>query len=872
MSTEPTDRAARATSLLDTLRVGIVMLDGRGNVLLWSPTTREILGWTAEETIGRPIEELIESGDEERRARLAALGRTHRWRGNLRIRHRDGGTVEVEGRGSLLRDTGDRPFVLATLMETSRVRAVEHDLAALDALFASSPLGIALFDTERRFVRCNAAFAELSDAAGTDLTGRTVAEVLPAPIAREVLQIQSGVLETGRSVVDVVTPLPGGHTALSSSYARLVDRGGEVLGVSCTVMDVTERLEALNKAEAARGRLALLDDLGVALGDRLDVRAIAQALATALVPRFADYAGVLLRGEVATGGDLPEPVIPVGTPLHLLGFAARYTGERVERLLRLGGEVVHERESLLGRALHTGEPQLAASPEEILRATRPGDPKVAATFDLDVDSLMAVPLRARGTALGLLVVSRAGTGAGKGSGAGREPFVDDDRALAVELADRSATFLDNARLYAREREGALMLQRSLLPQHIPEPPGVALAYRYVPGSSGTEVGGDWFDVIPLPGGRAAFVVGDVMGHGLHSAVTMGRLRTAVRTLAGLDLPPDELLARVSTVGDDLSHGPDEPLMATCLYAVYEPAPTLAGKRCGVLTMAGAGHVPPLLVTHEPGGGCRARPVAIPSGMPLGVGGPAERGDFQAVEMEVEEGSVLVLYTDGLVETREEDIFAGIDRVCALLAGRDPRRAAPEEGFAFDGAGAHVSRGPLEDTGCGSIENACDVLIGSLRRQAGRAGGGPGTGDDVALLMARLGGLPGGTAASWSFGTGSYAVRRAREAVRQTLREWGLAALEDTAVLLVSELVTNVLRYAHGPIGVRMVRGTGRDAGGEGVLTVEVSDPLPEPPRERVVTEEQEGGRGIQLVAAEARRWGTRQGPEGKTVWFELPLD
>ncbi|MFE9390133.1 SpoIIE family protein phosphatase [Streptomyces sp. NPDC006784] len=860
MSTEPADEA---TSLLDTLRVGVVMLDGHGTVLVWSPTTQEILGWSAEDTVGRSIEDFVESDEAERRARRNSLGRTGSWQGILHIRHRAGNVVEVEGRGSMLRDTEQRPFVLASIMETSRLRAVEHDLAVLDALFASSPLGIAVFDTERRFVRFNDALVRLNNATRGELIGHTVADLLPAAMAEEVLQIQSRVLETGRSVVDLVTTAPDGRGARSLSYARITDRSGTVRGVSCTVMDITERLEALNKAEAARQRLALLDEVGVALGNLLDVHAIAQALAEVLVPRFAGYAGIMLRDEVAVGGELPESVIPVGTPLRLFGFAAREGGERVERLLRLGSEVRYERESLLGRALDSGMPQLAGTPEEILRATRSGDPRVEATFELGVHSLMAVPLRARGTVLGLLLVSRAQQD---------EPYGDDDRALATEVADRSGTFLDNARLYAREREGALMLQRSLLPQRIPEPPGVDLAYRYVPGSSGTEVGGDWFDVIPLPGGRVAFVVGDVMGHGLHAAVTMGRLRTAVRTLAGLDLPPDELLARVSTVGDDLSHGPDDPLMATCLYAVYEPAPTSAGSRCGVLTMASAGHVPPLLVTREGESGCRVRPVDVPSGVPLGVVGPEPDQEYPLTETEVEEGSTLVLYTDGLVESRGEDITEGIDRVCALLAGPGSRRSAPEDGCTWNGAGAHVSAGPVGATGCGGLENSCDLLIDSLRGQHSGARGRPGTGDDVALLMARLGGLPGHTAASWSFTPGSYAVRRAREAVRKTLREWRLSDLEDTCVLLVSELVTNALRYAHGPVGVRVVRDIGRDpAGPAGSLIVEVSDLLPEPPRERIVTEEQEGGRGIQMVASEARRWGTRHGPEGKTVWFELPL-
>ncbi|WP_344527371.1 SpoIIE family protein phosphatase [Streptomyces albiaxialis] len=808
-------------SLLDTLRIGIVMLDGRGDVLLWSPMTEEILGWTTDEIAGRPIQEFIEDGGGTDERVRTALREEHHWRGILHIRHREGHLVEVEGRATLLEDTERHPFVLANIVETSRLRAVEHDLAALDALFAYSPLGIALFDSDRRFVRINEALARLHGSSPEALVGKTVRDVLPASMSEEISRVQSVVLETGRSVVDLVLPSPDGEGARSVSFGRLTDRGGQVLGVSCTVMDITERLEALNKVETARERLALLDDVGVALGDLLDVRAISQALASALVPRFADYSGVLLLGQVLRGGDLPGHGPLPGTPLHQVGIAARYEGEAVERMFALSHTTTYEPGSFFGMALDSGTPHLATSQSEIVSSIRPSDPRARTAVDLDMRSMLAVPLRARGIVLGLLVVSRSG---------GRAPLDPDDLALAMELADRAGTSLDNARLYAREREGALMLQRSLLPQHLTEPPGVRVASRYVPGSSGNEAGGDWFDVIPLPGGRVAFVVGDVMGHGLHSAVTMGRLRTAVRTLAGLDLPPAELLDRVSDLGDDLAQGFEDPLMATCVYAVYEPAPSCGGddSASGTLTVARAGHMPPLLVTREPGGTCRARTIDLPSGAPLGVGGVG----FASAEIDIPEDSVLVLYTDGLVENRDEDISEGIDRLCARLS--------------------HDASG-----GFGSLEEECDALVDNpVTEHAGTA-------DDVALLMAELGPLPRDTAVAWSFSTERYAVRRAREAVRATLRDWRLDALEDTAVLLVSELVTNALRYAHGPIGVRMVR--------EGTLTVEVSDPLRDPPRERVVTEEHEGGRGIQLVAREARRWGTRHGHAGKTVWFELPL-
>lgn len=812
-----------ADSLLDTLRIGVVILDTGGRILLWGPTNEEVLGWRAEEVAGHRFAEFLAEPDRVPDPAPRIYGELRRgrlWRGILCARHRDGRTVEVEGQASLLEDADGEPFVLANVVEMSRLRAIEHDLAALDALFDSSPFGIALFDTEKRFVRVNKALSRLNGTPPEHLVGRTVGEVLPAFMAEEISQVQEVIQETGRTVVDLVMPAPDGRGTRSVSYSRLSDRSGQVLGTSCTIMDITERREALDKVERARQRLALLDDVGVALGDLLDVRRISEALARALVPRFADYAGVILHGAVVRGDELPVNGALRGVPMLQVGVAAKRRGPPVDRMLRAGQDIAFAPDSFFARVLDTGVPHLAASQRELLAATYPGDPKVQAALDLGIHSLMCVPLSARGIVLGMLVISRAES---------REPFDEDDLALTMELAGRAGASLDNARLYAREREGALMLQRSLLPQHVPSPPGVRVGYRYVPGSSGTEVGGDWFDVVPLAGGRVALVVGDVMGHGLRAAATMGRLRTAVRTLAALDLPPDELLRRVNDLADDLAQGPEEPLMATCIYAVYDPS----SRRC---TLAKAGHVPPILITGSPDGRRRARPLDLPSGAPLGVGGVV----FESMDFEVEDGAVLVLYTDGLIEARHEDISEGLDRLCRRLS---------------------------TSTGDPDVEDLCEQAIGRSGANAPPGPTGPvrdasGTSvDDVALLLARLGGLPADSAAHWTFPAERTAVRRARDEVRATLHGWGLEAVSDEAVLLVSELVTNSLRYAHGPIGVRMVRG--------GSLLVEVSDPLPDPPRERVAAADDEGGRGIQLVAQTARRWGTRHGPMGKTVWFEL---
>ncbi|MFC4032665.1 SpoIIE family protein phosphatase [Streptomyces polygonati] len=806
----------RGGTLLDSLRVAVVMLDTSGRVLLWSPLAEDVLGWSGENIVGRRVGGLFgppragPGGAEQPGPAEKILGellRDGRWNGILSLRHRDGHAVQVETRASLLLDGDGRPFVLASMVETSRLRTLEHDLAALDSLFATSPLGVAIYDSELRYVRVNEALARMNGLPVSAHLGRTVTEVLDPVSAGELAELQREVLATGRPVIDLVAFSPTGKGYRSLSYHRLVDRAGRVLGVSATVIDVTERVLAAERAERARRRLLLLDEVGSRIADELDVRRAAEALAQAVVPTFADFAGVIMDTGIASGGDLPTLPYNVGTELRHIGSAAVHWGPLVHQMLRPGGRIGYYEDSVFASVLNTGQPRMINSVEELRQITYPGDPSVLASIELGLASMLVLPLRARGVVLGLLVVARA---------RGREPFDGEDLTLAVELADRAGTALDNARLYVRERQGALTLQRSLLPQRVATPPGVTIAFRYVPGSSGAEVGGDWFDVIPLAGGRIAFVCGDVMGHGLRAAATMGRLRTAVRTLAGLDMPPDELLRRVNDLGDDLAQSQAEGWMATAVYAVYDPS----SRRCAI---AQAGHMPPVLVEAKADPTvCDARLLDLPTGVPLGVGGVR----FETTELDVPDGSVLVLFTDGLVESRGQDIGTGLERLRVTLCRR-----------------------------LDSLEDACDDLLAAMV-----PGGDP---DDVALLMARLGGLPAGSTAHWNFPAEAGAVRLARGRVRDTLVEWGLAPLSDVTVLLVSELVTNSLRYAHGPIGVRMVRGAS--------LLVEVSDPLPDPPRERVAAVDDEGGRGLQLVAGASRRWGTRHGSQGKTVWFELAL-
>ncbi len=803
---------AASAALLDTLLVGIVMTDTRGRVVLWSPLAEEILGWAPEHMVGRRIDSIIGPGDGGEEAAvdriLTELLRAGRWGGVLPLTHREGRTVTAEVRASLLLDGDGRPLVLVSLADTHLLRGLENDLAVIDAVFDTSALGIAIFDTDLRYVRVNDALARMNGRGRAEHVGLTVQEVIPGAAGAELAAAQREVLETGRTVVDQLTPGPYRAGYRSVSYSRITDRGGRVIGVSAVVMDVTDRYVASAKVERTRTRLAVLGDVGGVLSELMDVDRRARSLAEALVPGFCDYAGVLVLQSIAAGSELPREALAPGTPLVLAGVSTALEHTEMAGLLWHGMRLSFPPGSPLSDVLGGGPAWFAETPADIRGGAyaQPLDPRIKLALDLGVGSLLAVPLRARGKVLGMLVVGRP---------VEREAFDADDLSLAYELADRAGAALDNARLYAREREGALTLQRALLPQTVPHLAGVTVAHRYVPGSSGAEAGGDWFDVVPLAGGRVAFVVGDVMGHGLSAAATMGRLRTAVRTLAGLDMPPDELLRRVNDLSDDFALSPEEPMMATCVYAVYDPSSRLC-------VIAKAGHPPPLLILPGVAGEDRVQALDLPSNIPIGVGG----AQFESVELVLPEGAVLALYTDGLIERRGEDITDGIDRLTELL------------------------RRPYA-----SLEDACDTVLAAMvpAREP----------DDVAVLMARLGGLPEGSAAAWTFPAEVTAVREARARVRETLAVWGLLALTDVTVLLVSELVTNSLRHARGPIGVRMVRGQS--------LLVEVSDPLPDPPQARTAADDDEGGRGMHLVARVSRRWGTRLGPLGKTVWFELTL-
>ncbi|WP_098893870.1 SpoIIE family protein phosphatase [Streptomyces sp. t99] len=558
-------------------------------------------------------------------------------------------------------------------------------------------------------------------------------------------------------------------------------------------------------------RLALTDRASKRIGTTLDISRTAEELTEVCTEDFADLVTVDLFDSALdeTGTGPPE------------ALTQRRVAQRSvlddcpEPLLRVGGTHTYPDDSEPVRALTTGRSVLHnIAGTEIPPWVAPSESQGRVLRDLGLHSVLLVPLHARGDTLGLVQFVRHRTSA---------PFTDDDLLLAQEIVSRAAVSIDNARRYTHERSTALALQRTLLPRNTMQEAAVETASRYLPAGSRAGVGGDWYDVIPLSGARVALVVGDVVGRGLHAAATMGRLRTAVRAFADIDLMPDELLTHLDDVVIRMQReeSPDQgETSATCLYAIYDPV----SRRC---SLASAGHVPPTVVTPAATGEAppASRTVAlseVPVGPPLGLGGLP----FETAEFELPEDSLLVLHTDGLIAGRMRDVDLG------LATLRDVLASAPD-----------------------SLEETCDRLLAALlpSRPA----------DDVALLVARTRALDPDHVAVMDLPSDPAAVSGARRFASDVLAAWGLEELSFTTELVASELVTNAIRYGRSPIQLRLIL--------QSTLTCEVSDASSTAPHMRRARTFDEGGRGLLLVAQLTERWGTRHGREGKVIWAEQAL-
>ncbi|MGV9285361.1 SpoIIE family protein phosphatase [Streptomyces sp. NPDC003730] len=805
--------AVPADPVTGRVPLAVVVVDREGLVSHWSRGARRLFGLPKEAAIGRPAPDLLpvsgvlpgDGGEDSASAHAAYAGHDELGPG---LESSLGGqsSYPAAGRARLTVPDGARVDVLwwaYPLVGPGRERllVLAADADALRRDFADGGAEEAVTE------RIAPGFALHTDFPGADELARRLPEILPSMSVGESARIVAQVLELGYPVLEFsrhdrvpVTPDWGvprraGRRARRERVARALAAGEPV------PEELRGEAEDLEYA-AVRERLEFLNEVSGAIGTSLDLSRTIVEVSRAVVPRFTDVAGTYLREQVVAGEGFPDGVPDTTTMWHRVALEHTDEPGRWDDVVPVGEAMPFPAHTPFFQCMTSGEPVL------VPRVTEEMGHAVASQFEkrdirplITGRSMLLVPLKARNVVLGFMILLRHPE---------RPVFNDMDRVTGAELAARAGLVLDNARMYTHQENVAETLQDSMLPRIPARMTGCDIATRYLPGTLLGRVGGDWFDSVKLPGARTALVVGDVMGHGLNSAAMMGQLRTAVQTLAGLDLPPARLLRHL----DDLAQRLGDTHLATCLYVVYDPV-------AGELHLANAGHIPPVLVRAEDGA---SELIDLPTGAPIGVGGVP----FESVRVPVAPGDRLVMCTDGLVEMRGEDIGVGLATLCE--------------------SAAHPAA---------SMDDACDGVIRALGARGGRK-------DDVALLMARLTGIEPGSVAEWRLARDPAEAGRARAAVREQLHDWGLPRLADTAELLAGELVTNALRHSHArPVELRLVRAD--------TLLCEVDDDDHDLPALKSAGPEDEAGRGLRVVSTLAREWGAGRTESGKTVWFELTL-
>ncbi|MGI5518104.1 SpoIIE family protein phosphatase [Streptomyces sp. CA-106131] len=811
---------SKASTAFETVGPAIALLDAQGMVVGWSQAAQRLVGYSAAEVVGRSAGALLVATDDRAKASHAAQESTlrGRWSDLAQVRHRDGRIIDLRLCVSSLsgKDGRDWWVVWATDKASLPPWQAEPLLATLP-LPSRLPIGVVIRDTHLRCIQVNDIQGSKDGIPPPQRLGRRLTEAAPGTDAETMEAVMHRVLESGDPAMDVDYQafLPANvrsNRILTASFFRLDDAQGRALGVCVVSVDVTD-------SRRARERLTILGEASRRIGTTLDVMQTGQELADLAVPFLADYATVDLAESVPLG---EEPLAHLGPQdghipaFRRAGLASIHPGTP-ESLFARGEPVFVPPISPFTNVLRSGkshfEPILDTSPGTWL------DHQDAARAEKirkhAMHSLMVVPIHARGAVLGVAVFVRTKD---------PRPFEKDDLLLAEELVSWAALALDNARQYVRERSAALALQRLLLPHRATGGSAADVAWRYLPADSHHGIGGDWFDVIPLSGARVALVVGDVVGHGINAAAKMGQLRTAMRTLADMDMPPDEVLSRLDEQVIRLTEAEADPrhpatttMAATCLYVVYDPIT----RTC---TMARAGHPPPAII--DPHG--HVTFPDLPTGAPLGLA----LGPFESATFELAEGSVLALYTDGLIEARDQDISAGMNRLRAALAR------------------PHLT-----------LDDLCSSTVDTLRAKP--------PSDDVTLLLAQTRSLSADQVASWQFPSDPAVAGRARTLATRQLTQWGLEHLSEPTELIVSELVTNAIIHGNGDcnsdrtIGLRLIR--------HEMLTCEVSDAGHSHPLLRHPRTTDEHGRGLFLVTQLSRRWGTRHIPDGKLTWADQQL-
>ncbi|EST39741.1 hypothetical protein N566_00385 [Streptomycetaceae bacterium MP113-05] len=777
------------------------VLDDRGVVRAWGNGASVLLGYSFDEVLERPIGELLaHSLPADLREDFAA---GHEWSGRVVAVRRDGQETELNVHVLPLTSVRRRVRWLVRAEPCANHSRRDGTAPALLKEWAWDQLDIpvALCDTRARLVAMNGEMLRVTGRSERGLLHENVDLLLPGSMGELSLAAErvtrSG--ETLRHTARAPSVNGSGENLWSVVVSPLSGSGDEVRALCLAFIDMTQQARA-------RRRLAIVNDAGDRVGRSLDVSQTAQELADVGV-EFCDFVTVDLLDAVLDGDEV-DPTLPVGKPLLFRRVAQQSVVEGCpEAVIRPGEAHAHSEDSPPGCALRSGQAyRKDMESPEVQRWLEQLPARRQSAGEHGLHSIMGVPLVARGTTLGIVQFFRHRTPL---------PFDSDDLLLAREITARAAVCVDNARRYTRERAAALTLQRDLLPRLPQRHPAVQVASRYLPASTAS-VGGDWLDVIPLSGARVALVVGDVVGHGIAAAATMGRLITAVRTLADMDLPPDELLTRLDdlVVSSGREYGEEGgPTQASgqgasCMYAVYDPVTA----QCEV---ARAGHPPPVLVTPD---GLVETP-EIPQGPPLGSGGHP----FESSRLHVPSGTLLTFFTDGLLSGTDSDDDAGPTALREVL---------------------HRHTGSLEQT--------CDSVVASVLQDR--------PADDIALLLVRTHVLAPDQVAEWEVPADPAAVGDVRKNVSQQLTRWGLDELTFTTELIASELVTNAIRYGAAPLRLRLIRETS--------LTCEVADGSSAVPRIRRARMFDEGGRGLMVISQVADRWGSRHHDDGKIIWAE----
>jgi PAS domain-containing protein/anti-sigma regulatory factor (Ser/Thr protein kinase) len=781
----------------------VLLVDAGGVVVQCTDTVRDLTGRGGEELLGRPLDELAVDppyfrewvGDGEPREYGAVL------------RHRDGHRVDVDVAMVPLSEGGTARH-LFLLVPASHALRHRQGRALVRALLGQDRIGLVLRDAGAgaHWAIVNPAFFGLPAPAPDGPPRLPPSDVLVDEDAEAIDERLRQVLRTGEPLVDFEHPArrrggTGVTQELSVSAFRLDDASGRPAGVAAVFLDITEQ-------HSARRRLTLLHAAADRLGQSLDVTRNAEELVGVLVPAFADHACADLSETVLSGGD--TAALEPGMPLRRVAVAAADGSWPAE---------IYQRGDVL-RARETESEMLAAGTVVVRDLTAlahriPVDPeRRRLIFPASATSALVAPLLARGHVLGVLALWR---------GADRPPYCDDDVPLIEEIASRAALSLDNARRYSRERDSVVTLQRSLLPTPDTRTSAAETTGLYAPAGTAAGTGGSWYDVIRLSGLRIALVAGKVVGHGVHAAAAMGRLRSAGQALADLDLPPAELLTHLTDLVTRLGEsgrtaGPSlagSLYGATCLYVTYDPVN-------GECQLASAGHPGPVLVRRRTA--TVSEPVVRP-GPPLGTGAEP----FETVELVLRPGDVLALHSGppaGVGPDGSPDLGRLRDSALAAASGETPLSL--------------IGRRLLSD-------------LDRTPRQ-----------EDFAMLLTRVGRVPPERTAYWQLRAELDEASHARELATEQLVRWGLEEIAFSTELIVSELVTNAIRYAGAPIGLRLVKDDDR-------LVCEVSDPSQAQPHLRRARTSDEGGRGLFLVAQLADRWGSRYTTGGKTIWTEQAL-